>query len=168
MDTALHAPVIARPPPVRSAGTLAWLRANLFADWKNALATIVVVALIARWLPGIIDWAVVRSVSQPDNAACRALDHTGACWGVIAEKYRLILFGRYPFDEQWRPLFATLLMVVMLVASCTRVLWSRWLVVAWLAVLAVFFALMRGGVLGLTPVETARWAACRSRCCCPR
>ena len=157
MDTALHAPVIARPPPVRSAGPLAWLRANLFADWKNALATIVVVALIARWVPEIFDWAVVRAVTQPDNAACRALDHSGACWGVIAEKYRLILFGRYPFDEQWRPLVATLLMVAMLVASCTRVLWSRWLVVVWLAVLAVFFALMRGGVAGLTPVETARW-----------
>ena len=142
---------------MRGAGLLAWLRANLFADWKNALATLVVVVLIARWLPGIIDWALIRAITKPDNAACRALDHAGACWGVIAEKYRLILFGRYPFAEQWRPLLATLLMVVMLVASCTRVLWSRWLVVAWLAVLVVFFALMRGGVAGLTPVETARW-----------
>jgi general L-amino acid transport system permease protein len=157
MDTALHAPVIARPPPVRTAGPLAWLRANLFAGWKSTLATLVVVAIIARLLPEVIDWAVVRAVTQPDNAACRALDHSGACWGVIVEKYRLILFGRYPFDQQWRPLIATLLMVVMLIASCTRVLWSRWLVVAWLAVLAVFFVLMRGGVAGLAPVETARW-----------
>jgi general L-amino acid transport system permease protein len=30
-------------------------------------------------------------------------------------------------------------------------------VVAWPAVLVGFFVLMRGGVLGLTPVETARW-----------
>ena len=80
MDAALHAPVIARPAPVRSAGLLAWLRANLFADWKNALATIIVVALITRWLPEIVDWAFVRSVTRPDNAACRALDHSGACW----------------------------------------------------------------------------------------
>jgi general L-amino acid transport system permease protein len=29
--------------------------------------------------------------------------------------------------------------------------------VAWIAVLAIFFVLMRGGVAGLTPVETARW-----------
>ena len=29
--------------------------------------------------------------------------------------------------------------------------------VGWLAVLAVFFVLMRGGVAGLTPVETSRW-----------
>ncbi len=114
-------------------------------------------ALLVRWVPEFYNWAVVRSVTQPDNDACRALDHAGACWGVIAEKYRLILFGRYPFDEQWRPLVATLLMVAMLVASCTRVLWSRWLIAAWIAVLAVFFVLMRGGVAGLAPVETARW-----------
>ena len=72
MDTTLRAPVIARPPPDRTAGPLAWLRSNLFADWKNALATLVVVALIARWLPGIIDWALVRAITKPDNAACRS------------------------------------------------------------------------------------------------
>ena len=146
----------ARRPGAQPGRWRGFARTSL-AGWKSTLATLVVVAVIARLLPDIIDWAVVRAVTQPDNAACRALDHSGACWGVIAEKYRLILFGRYPFDEQWRPLIATLLMVVMLIASCTRVLWSRWLIVAWLVVLAVFFVLMRGGVAGLTPVETARW-----------
>jgi general L-amino acid transport system permease protein len=101
-------------------GLLARQRKSLFADWKNALATIIVVALLVRWVPEFYNWAVVRSVTQPDNDACRALDHAGACWGVIAEKYRLILFGRYPFEEQWRPLVATLLMVAMLVASYAR------------------------------------------------
>jgi len=157
MDTALHTPIAARPAPVRTTGLIAWLRANLFADWKSTLATLFIGALVLRWLPDFLDWAVVRAVTRPDNAACRALEHGGACWGVIAEKYRLILFGRYPFDEQWRPLVATLLMVVMVVASCTRVLWSRWLVLAWIAVIAAFFVLMRGGIAGLAPVETARW-----------
>jgi general L-amino acid transport system permease protein len=31
----------------------------------------------------------------------------------VAEKYRLIIFGRYPFEEQWRPLIATLLLVTL-------------------------------------------------------
>ena len=48
----------------------------------------------------------------------------------IAEKYRLILFGRYPYDEQWRPLVATALMIALLAASCYRPFWSRWLIVA--------------------------------------
>jgi general L-amino acid transport system permease protein len=76
---------------------------------------------------------------------------------VVAEKYRLIIFGRYPFEQQWRPLVATLLMVGLLVASCTRAFWRPWLVLLWAVVLTAFFALMYGGVMGLTKVETDRW-----------
>jgi general L-amino acid transport system permease protein len=46
---------------------------------------------------------------------------------VVAEKYRLIIFGRYPFEQQWRPLVATVLMVALLVASCMRRFWRPWL-----------------------------------------
>lgn len=150
-------PIAARPAPVAVRGALKWIQLNLFGSIGSTIATLTVLAALFYYLPPLIRWAVVNAVVEPDNAACRALDHAGACWGVIAEKYRLILFGRYPFDEQWRPLAATLLMLAMLVASCTRPLWSRWLVVAWIAVFAVFFTLMRGGVFGLSPVETDRW-----------
>ena len=75
---------------------LPWLKRNLFSDWKNTLGTLIVLALLVRYLPPLLDWAVFNAVARPDNAACRAIGHEGACWGVIAEKYRLILFGRYP------------------------------------------------------------------------
>ncbi len=150
-------PIAARPAPVAIGGAVGWVRRNLFADAGSALATLTVLAALLYYVPALIEWAVVNAVVRPNNAACRALDDTGACWGVIAEKYRLILFGRYPFVEQWRPLAATLLMLAMLVASCTRPLWSRALVLAWLVVFAAFFILMRGGVFGLSMVETDRW-----------
>ena len=150
-------PIAARPAPVVTRGVLGWVRRNLFNGPGSAIATLTIIAALFYYVPGIIDWAVVNAVARPDNAACRALDGAGACWGVIAEKYRLILFGRYPFDEQWRPLAATVLMIAMLVASCTRPLWSRWLVLAWVIVFAAFFILMRGGVFGLSPVDTDRW-----------
>ena len=169
-----------RLPPVATEGVLPWLKRNLFADWKNTLGTIVVLAVLAQYLPPLLEWAVLDAVARPDNAACRAMGHAGACWGVIAEKYRLILFGRYPFEEQWRPLVATALMVGLLGASCYRPFWKRWLVGAWIVMLAAFFVLMHGGVLtlfpglanpsaagdiirpitfntGLTAVDTARW-----------
>ena len=147
----------ARSPPVATEGVLPWLKRNLFSDWRNTLGTIVIVGLLVTYLPPLFEWAVWHAVARPDNAACRALDHSGACWGVIAEKYRLILFGRYPYDEQWRPLIATLLMMALLAASCYRGFWKQWLMGAWIAVLAVYFLLMFGGVFGLTFVETARW-----------
>ena len=104
-------PVAARPAPVVTRGALGWLRRNLFGSGGSALATLTIVAALFYYVPGFIDWEVVNAVAEPDIAACRALDGTGACWGVIAEKYRLILFGRYPFDEQWRPLAATVIFV---------------------------------------------------------
>ena len=150
-------PVPSRPAPERMTGAVAWLRRNLFADWISSIATLAILGLFIYVVPEIVEWGLVQAVWKPDNDACREAAGIGACWGVIAEKYRLIIFGRYPFDQQWRPLVATLLMIVLLVASCTRPLWSKWLIVAWVAVLVAFFALMRGGVLGLAPVETSRW-----------
>lgn len=92
-----------------------------------------------------------------DLAACRVSRGQGACWGEVAEKYRLILFGRYPFEQQWRPLLATLLLMSTLVASCTRAFWKPWLAAVWAVVLSVFLLVMHGGVFGLTQVETDRW-----------
>jgi len=146
-----------RAPPVATEGVLPWLRRNLFSDLWNTLGTLLVLALLATYLPPLFEWAAWNAVARPDNAACRALGHTGACWGVVGEKYRLILFGRYPYEEQWRPLVATALMIALLAASCYRPFWKRWLIALWIVVLAVFFVLMFGGAFGLTFVETARW-----------
>jgi general L-amino acid transport system permease protein len=100
---------------------------------------------------------VFNAVVAPDNAACRAAHEHGACWGVVAEKGRLILFGRYPYEEQWRPLAACAILIALLVASCLRPFWKAWLAPLWVLVLALCFVLMRGGVFGLTPVETELW-----------
>ena len=149
-------PIPARPAPVNSDGLLPWMRANLFGNWQTTLGTLVLGGLLLWMLPHILGWTVLRAVWEPNADACR-VDGAGACWGVITEKYRLILFGRYPFEEQWRPLVATLLMVALLVASCTRAFWKPWLAILWIAVLGAFFTIMFGGVLGLSRVETDRW-----------
>jgi general L-amino acid transport system permease protein len=149
-------PIPPRPAPVRTQGLLPWVRSNLFGNWQTSLGTVVLGALLLWFVPQLLGWAVLRAEWRPDAQACH-LDGVGACWGVVAEKYRLILFGRYPFEEQWRPLVATLLMLALLLASCVRAFWKPWLGLLWALVLAVFFATMFGGVLGLSRVETDRW-----------
>jgi general L-amino acid transport system permease protein len=146
-----------RPAPAGAQG--GWVRARraFFDGWWNTLLTLVVLALAVLTLPPLFGWSLGHAVFTADNAACRAAVHVGACWGVVAEKGRLILFGRYPFDEQWRPLVACVLLGVLLVASCLRAFWKPWLAAAWVATFAAFFVLMKGGVLGLSAVETARW-----------
>jgi general L-amino acid transport system permease protein len=134
-------------------------RAGLFSSPAASAITLGLAGLLlwAGW--HVFRWAVLAAVTAPDYAACKAAH--GACWGFVAEKWRLILFGRYPFEQQWRPALATAAVLAMLVASALPALWSRrgvrGLGAGWLLAFALFFTLMSGGVLGLEPVGTDRW-----------
>ena len=156
MTSQTFQPIKARPAPVQTSGIIAWTRIHLFADWATALMTVVIGGALLYLVPQLLSWAIFRASWIPNFDACR-VNGVGACWGVVTEKYRIILFGRYPFEEQWRPLVATLLMLGLLMASCTRMFWRPALAVLWVVVLAAFFTLMYGNVLGLSKVETDRW-----------
>ncbi|MGZ5891159.1 MAG: amino acid ABC transporter permease [Caldimonas sp.] len=135
-------------------------RLRFFYSPGAGMVTVAALALLA-WLAWLtFDWGVIRAVAQPDYAACK-LPGRGACWGFVAEKWRLILFGRYPYEAQWRPALATAAVVAMLVASALPAGWSRrgarGLALGWIAALALFFLLMLGGVFGLEVVGTERW-----------
>jgi general L-amino acid transport system permease protein len=149
-------PIAARPAPVQTTGLVAWMRINLFRDLGTTLLTALIGGALLYLLPQFLSWAVVRAVWVPNFEACR-VDGVGACWGVVAEKYRIIMLGRYPFEQQWRPVIAATLLLALVVASCSRAFWHGWLALIWVAVLAVFFTLMHGGILGLAKVETDRW-----------
>jgi len=154
---AVFQPIAPRPAPVRTRGLGGWLRRNLFGDWKSAATTVVLAVLAVVYLPGILQWALLRAVFAPDLEACQAARGIGACWGVVVEKFRIIVFGRYPYAEQWRPEVATGLLVGVLIVSCIRRFWKPWLVPLWIAVVAVFFVLMGGGWFGLPAVTTDLW-----------
>jgi general L-amino acid transport system permease protein len=151
------APAGARAPPPVPGGLVTWARRNLFATVPSALATVLLLAALAWLLPRALHWLVTGAVWAPDYEACRALDYRAACWGFVAEKHRLVLFGRYPYEEQWRPLAATVLFVVALLASAHPRAWRRALLLAWAPVVAAFFLLLRGGALGLARVDPGSW-----------
>jgi general L-amino acid transport system permease protein len=154
---AVYTPIAPRPAPVRTTGAAAWARANLFGDWMSSAATVAIV-LLALWvLPPLVNWAIVHAVVRPDADACQAARGAGACWGVVVEKWRFIVLGRYPFDSQWRPELATFLLLGLVVVSCIRAFWKPWLAIIWIAVVPVFFLLMGGGYLGLEAVPTDLW-----------
>jgi general L-amino acid transport system permease protein len=144
----------------RRMGFLDRARVRLFFSPGASVVTIVLAALLAWAAWHVFDWGVLRAVAAPDYAACKAARH-GACWGFVAEKWRLIVFGRYPFEQQWRPALATAAVLAMLVASAWPALWSRrgarWLAAGWVVAFALFFTLMFGGAFGLEPVGTDRW-----------
>jgi general L-amino acid transport system permease protein len=149
-------PSVTVRPPRATVGVVGWLRTNLFDGPWNTILTVFALVLLASIVPPMVDWVFLDAVWGAVGAdVCKAA--AGACWAFLHEKYRLILFGRYPFDEQWRPLLGVVLLIVMLAMSCSRANWKLWLGGLWVGGLALFGALMWGGVFGLAYVETSLW-----------
>lgn len=153
------------PPPSMIAGPLAWMRANLFNSWISTAVTLALGYLVIKFALAFFAWAFLNAVwtvpmganGQLDPAACRAAQGVGACWAVVWDKYRFIIFGRYPYEEQWRPLIAILLFIGLYVISGMRRFWRKELAAIWAVTLAVIFTLMWGGVLGLPYVPQDIW-----------
>jgi len=114
---------------------------------------LLVLLLFLGWK--IVDWALLKAVWRPNPEACRAA--SGACWGFIVEKHRLIAFGTYPFEEHWRPALASVLLIALWALSAIRSFWKPRLIACWAMGLALIGVLMWGGVFGLPYVENERW-----------
>lgn len=148
--------IAARPAPNASSGWVAWCRSNLFHDWKTTLGTVIIGMVLLAVVPRLLDWALVGAVWSGGHETCLAA--SGACWAVVNEKFRFILFGRYPHEEHWRALICTAMLLGLILASCTRAFWRPWLALLWAVVLVAYFGLMRGGFNGLRQVETDLWS----------
>jgi general L-amino acid transport system permease protein len=151
---------IAPSAPPRAAGGW-WLRLRrlFFASPASTLATLLL-ALASGWLAlQLLRWGVLHAVFSTGGQgpqACRA-PGVGACWAIVGEKLRLILFGLYPYAQQWRAGLAMAILVVMYPVSALPRMWNWRLAVAWLLALALFAVLMWGGVFGLPFVPDDQW-----------
>lgn len=151
-------PSMAVAPPNSAWKPLSWAKSNLFDSVPNAILTLLALLLLWETVPPLLSWGLFNatwSVTDGTAAACR--DSTGACWALMGEKNRLMLFGVYPYDQHWRPLLATAIVIAMLATSALRRFWVPALGYAWLGTVLVVAWLMWGGFLGLTFVETAQW-----------
>jgi general L-amino acid transport system permease protein len=151
-------------PPSTVHGPVAWLRQNLFGSWLSSAVTIIFGVIVVRWGYSLLEWGVVNAVwsvpdgaTGPDTSACQAIKGTGACWAVIGEKWRFILFARYPFDQQWRAGLVIALFIGLYIVSAMRMFWRKELVLIWVATLVAIGILMWGGILGLKFVPQDEW-----------
>ena len=137
---------------------LNWTRAKLFSSWTNTLTTLMILYLAWQFIPALINWALVNAVWSPVNASeCRDAARQGACWAFVADKYRFILFGTFPADQQWRPAIVILLLLALYALSAWPIVRRARLVAIWLIGLGTIGLLMWGGMFGLTYVENERW-----------
>jgi general L-amino acid transport system permease protein len=142
-------------PPVIQVGVLGWIRKNLFNGVFNSILTVITVYALIRIIPPFVQWAFFRSVWLTSGEECKEIP--GACWPVVTQNIRFILFGFYPPAQQWRPIVAMLILLSLVFYSQDRTRWKKSLGYAWLVAIVVMGVLMRGGILGLTPVESSEW-----------
>jgi len=143
-------------PPVTRVGAIGWVRANLFSSVFNSFLTIVTLYFLWKIVPGLIRWAFIDSSWATTGAECRA--GGGACWSIVTKNLRFILFGFFPYEEQWRPLLAMIILFTLLFVSRNRRYWKKWLGYAWLIGLFVMGLLMKGGLFGLSSVDSSKWS----------
>ncbi len=135
-------PALARP------SVQEWLRANLFSSPLNSALTVLILLALAAVVPKLVSWAFLDAVFAPDPTACRAAK--GACWGFIVEKFRLMTFGTYPYEEQWRPLAVMAIMLALIGATMRLSWWGRLLWITWVACVPLMWLLMAGGIIALS------------------
>ena len=144
-------------PPPGMVGPVAWLRANLIGSWVSTAVTLGLLYIIARVLFGFVEWAFVNAIWHvpygptgiAQTAVCQDAKRVGACWAVIGDKYRLILFGRFPYDEQWRPAIVVVLFVALFALSTIKAVWRKGIdssVVRYIAMAGAGFILLDNAV----------------------
>ena len=145
------------PRAPRAGGPLGWARTHLFSTPGDTVITLLTLAILLYIVPKALDWLLFSAVwGRQPVAACDAVRGEGACWAVVWEKFRFMMFGVYPFDQQWRPALAIVVLCGLLVVSAFKAFWRPLLAAIWIAGVAVTFWLMGGG-LGLAPVRTEQW-----------
>ena len=138
--------------------SLAELRRVYFGSLRQIVVTVGLGVLLAWGLARLLEWAVFSAVWNADGRDLCLAEGAGACWSVIAARWRLILFGLYPQAELIRSALATGVLLLMMGLTAWPRMWSlQRIAFVWLGGFAAFFVLMGGGVFGLTAIAVRDW-----------
>ncbi len=148
-------------PPVRETGAVKWVRENLFSSWLNIILTLASIWFVWTVVSHLFPWFYNSIWRAKSLTECRAIrdatlgpDASAACFAVITDRWKQLLFGFYPSSEYWRPTLSLVLLVVgilpMLFTTLPRkLLWGT------LALPFVLFFLLWGGSIWTTVMVAA-------------
>ncbi|WP_349975776.1 amino acid ABC transporter permease [Pseudomonas sp. WHRI 8519] len=145
------------PPPVKTVGVIAWVRANLFSSWLNSLLTLLALYLVWLIVPPILQWAFIdANWLGTTRADCTK---SGACWVFIQQRFDQFMYGYYPEAERWRVNFTVASAIVGAAPLFIRRFSRKALYgVGFLVTYPLLaFTLLHGGYFGLPAVSTSQW-----------
>ncbi|MFN7026070.1 MAG: amino acid ABC transporter permease [Pseudorhizobium sp.] len=158
----------AKPAPTSTGNVFGWLKTNLFATPKDAILTVLAIAVLLWAVPDMLNWLFFDAVwSGTNREACLTAAQggvqpngwAGACWAFVGERFEQFMFGRYPIDERWRPVLVALLFVALLAPILMpRLPYKGWNALALFVLFPIVaFFLLHGDAFGLDRVETPLW-----------
>ena len=116
------------------------LRENCFYSPAASVLSVVLGLIILAVVGYVFDWGIVNAVWDPNPAACR--EASGGLLGFCSRKVASHYFWPIPYELQWRPGLATLIIVGMLVVSAIPACWTRqgvrMLLWGWVAAFCLF------------------------------
>lgn len=143
---------------IEPAGLLQRVRTRYFGSRWDAVVSTACIVVIGFLALRFFQWAVLDAAWNAKSATECATRASGACWAVLPARWRLILFGVYPFEEQWRAALGSAVLLMASVLSCVPWFWRfTRIAVLWLSSFIFFLAVMRGGFLGLPVVSSEYW-----------
>jgi general L-amino acid transport system permease protein len=120
--------------------------AGLFDSKLNGLITLTCLAVMVWLLLPFWHWAISDAVWIGAAKECTS-EGAGACWTFVRAKFRFIMFGFYPPALQWRPTAVLVAIAALLFISAQPRLWSKRLILLWLASIVLAWMLMAGTIL---------------------
>lgn len=134
------------------------LRGRYFSSRIDSIVSAIFIGLGILALVSFVRWAAIDSVwNAKDGAEC-VQRGPGACWAVLHARLRLVIFGVYPYAEQWRPAIGCAVLVATCILSFAPLFWRALrLMTLWSVAFTIFVVLVRGGIFGLSTVTDDYW-----------
>lgn len=155
MNTSQQSPAL--PTPTKNNSIFSWMKKNLFSSIASTLTTIFCLYGLFVIMQPIYNWAIVNAdwVGTSENDC----NSSGACWIFIRSWFNFFIYGTYPADQQWRinVVFLLLIGIFFLQYLLPQKYRNRFILYALIALPVVAVAILHGGFLGLTVVETDDW-----------
>lgn len=150
-------PIPPQPAPDLSVGPMAWIKNNLFSSIPNSIVSLLVIAALFYFIPGILDWAFISAnwTGTTENDCTKA----GACWVFVNAWFQQFFYGSYPDGELWRINLCLLLLIAVIIMSFSLPKHYRLKVsvISWLVLPFIGMAVLDGRLLGLMHVSTDLW-----------
>lgn len=117
----------AKKPPQAVKGIIHWARSKLFSSIGSSILSLIFIGALIQIFVMLMQWGVQATLEATSITECREIfakisnEYSGACWGVIRERWPQLLFGFYPRELYWRPIMVLALMF----AGIAPILYSK-------------------------------------------